>query len=389
MQSTISQAIFLLPLTVFCLLATYNFVVYRKITPRKRAASLNPQGVSLYVPVFNDQQIVQSLPYLAKLDYPTYQVKILDDSTDPKLISAIDKFVSKHNNFSVIRRTDRTGFKGGAIENALKNEEQPLICLLDCDFRPTTDFLKQIVSSIEAEKADVIQGYPRHVRGGRSLLGIFYRACQAGSIICLFGRNRLNLAPILYGSCFLMKTQTAQKVGFDSGSITEDINFCIRAYAAGNFKVAVCPDVYADGGCPATFRDYITQQLRWCEGTIRDVFTVNFKTVLRIKSVRKRLDLLINGLHYSSGFFLLWMIVALLFEAINPVVGLFVTVYTTLGFAYPLMLGASLEKYNWKMKIKTLLFGSVLVYVMCPFMTYGFLKGLTTKKATFKVTHKL
>lgn len=383
------QAIFVLPLAVFFALATYNFIIYRKITIKKTDKPLNAQGVSLYIPVFNDLQILESLPYLANIRYPNFNIKILDDSTDIKLKLAIDSFSLQHEKFSVIRRCDRTGFKGGAIEHALETEDQPLVCVLDCDFRPTEGFLTQIVSELEAEKVDVLQGYPRHVRGDSSFLGIFYRACSAGSIICLYGRSKLNLAPILYGSCFLIKTSIAKKVGFNNGSITEDINFSIRAYASGDFKLAVCPAVSADGGCPATFRDYITQQLRWCEGTIRDVFVVNPKAIGKIKSFKRRLDLVVNGLHYSSGFFLLWVFLALLFEAINPVVGIFFTVYTTLGFMYPLLLGASLEKYSWKSKFKAIAFGSVLIYVMCPIMAYGFLKGLTTTKATFKVTHKL
>lgn len=186
-----------------------------------------------------------------------------------------------------------------------------------------------------------------------------------------------------------MQTVKAEKIGFNNGSITEDINFSIRAYASGDFKMAVCPDVSADGGCPATFRDYINQQLRWCEGTIRDVFVVNRGAIGRIKSTRQRLDLVVNGVHYSSGFFLLWLFVALFFSAMDPLVGLFFSLYTTLGFVYPLLLGASLEGYNSKMTLKALLYGFVLIYIMCPIMAYGFFKGLATRKATFKVTHKL
>jgi cellulose synthase/poly-beta-1,6-N-acetylglucosamine synthase-like glycosyltransferase len=251
--------VFLPPVAVFFLLATYNFLVYRRPKKLEKLKPPNPQGVSVYVPVFNDQNVLGSLPLLAELDYPNFTIKILDDSTNEKLKKAIALFILSHHNFSVIRRLQRTGFKGGAIENALKDETQPFICILDCDFRPPKDFLANIVSAIEFENVDVLQGYQRHIRGSESFLGTFYRASSAGSILCLSGRDRLKLAPIFSGCCALIKTDTAKSIGFAGESVTEDLNFSIRAYAQGNFKVAVRHDVYADGSCPETFKDFVTQ----------------------------------------------------------------------------------------------------------------------------------
>src|SRR5665647_668553 len=232
MEQVLCQIIILLPLAVFCLLASYNFIVYRKILPPKKYGILNQRGVSVYVPVFNDFQILQSLPYLAALNYPDYHIKILDDSNDLELKKSIDEFILLEKNFSVVRRSSRLGFKGGAIENALKCEQRPLICVLDCDFQPPSDFLSKIVRSLESNKTGVVQGYPRHLRGSNTLLGNFYRASSAGSIICLNGRSRLHLAPIIYGSCFLMESDIAKQVGFNGKSVTEDINFSIRAHQA-------------------------------------------------------------------------------------------------------------------------------------------------------------
>lgn len=384
----VNAVIFLPPVAVFLLLATYNFFVYR--TPRKleKLKRPNPQGVSVYVPVYNDKNILGSLPLLAELDYPNFTIKILDDSTDEKLKKEIDLFVLSQHNFSVIRRLNRTGFKGGAIENALKDEMHPFICILDCDFRPPKDFLANIVSAIEYEHVDVLQGYQRHIRGSESFLGTFYRASSAGSILCLSGRDRLKLAPIFSGCCALISTDTAKRIGFAGESVTEDLNFSIRAYARGNFEVAVRHDVYADGSCPETFVDFVTQQLRWCEGTIRDIFRVNLLRIFRMKIIKQKADLLMQGLHFSSGFFMLWSLIASLLGQLPLVIGLFIAAYTGFGFAYPLLLGASLEKLSLKSRFEVLICGFVLIFVMCPIMTFGFLRGLIKAKGSFKVTLK-
>lgn len=389
------ELLLLPPFVVFTLLATYNLIVCRSPNAKSVGSkNVNPKRVSVYVPVFNDRSVLESVAALAKIHYPSYEVKILDDSTDESLSKAIRELIGKHPNFSVVARRGREGFKGGAINNALRSEKSEYVCILDCDFRPPRDFLAKLVEQLEQEGADIVQGYQRHSRGSERLFGLFYRAASATSISFLFGRYKFGLAPIFYGSCALIRTEVARKVGFNSGSFDEDLDFSVRAYSEGNLKCVVCPDIFADGACPKTFGAFVKQQIRWTELSIRNIFRRNFLRILTGKmSLRQKVDLYMQGLIFTPGFFLLWsllgtLIGVLFLDASWSISHLSPIAYFALGFAYPLWVGARFEGYGFKSRIKALLIGFLLIYVMCPVMSFAFLRGIFSKGGQFLVTAK-
>src|SRR3954454_16874849 len=105
-------------------------IIYLFLKHRRRATT--PAGhfeevpaVTMQLPVFNEVYVVERLlRSVSEIDYPKdrLHIQVLDDSTDDTrelTASCVTELQSRGFNVELIHRTDRTGFKAGALETGL------------------------------------------------------------------------------------------------------------------------------------------------------------------------------------------------------------------------------------------------------------------------------
>src|SRR5207244_2669872 len=132
------------------------FIIYLFLKNRKRAPV--PAGrfeqlpvVTVQLPIFNEVYVVERLlKSVSELDYPRdrLQIQVLDDSTDETREVTISRVRAlREHGFDVqlIHRTDRVGYKAGALELGLASARGEFVCILDADFVPQPELLKQTV----------------------------------------------------------------------------------------------------------------------------------------------------------------------------------------------------------------------------------------------------
>src|SRR3954464_4267646 len=104
----------------------YLFLKNRKHEPRPLGHFEQLPKVTVQLPIFNEIYVVQRLlRSVSELDYPRelLQIQVLDDSTDDtKELTArcVEELRGRGLNVELIQRTDRTGFKAGALETGLE-----------------------------------------------------------------------------------------------------------------------------------------------------------------------------------------------------------------------------------------------------------------------------
>lgn len=226
--------------------------------------------VSIHVALYNEQRVVDRLLRACTgLDYERYEVIVADDSTD-ETVAALERWRA-HPRVRVLHREDREGFKGGALQNALRHTDPraEYVIVLDADFVPTAglvfDFLAYFLGRPDPRLA-AVQGYQRHVlNSGENWVARGVRAEFAGSYVLerasqeLFGTMKM-----IAGSVYMIRADVLRTFGW-STSITEDWELTIRLYLAGH-KVLYTPYVEAPAECVASLRQLIRQRMRWAEG---------------------------------------------------------------------------------------------------------------------------
>jgi cellulose synthase/poly-beta-1,6-N-acetylglucosamine synthase-like glycosyltransferase len=132
--------------------------------------------VTVQLPVFNEMHVVERLlTSVSKLDYPRekLQIQLLDDSTDETTEIArmeIEKLQVRGFDAELIHRDDRTGFKAGALENGLDTAKGEYVFILDADFVPNPDVLRETIHYFTDDEIGLIQTRWGHLNRNYNLL---------------------------------------------------------------------------------------------------------------------------------------------------------------------------------------------------------------------------
>jgi len=141
----------------------YLFLKNRKREPVPAARFERLPVVTVQLPIFNEIYVAERLlRSVSQLDYPRdrLQIQVLDDSTDDtRKITADCAAELRERGFDVelIHRTDRTGFKAGALERGLATARGEFVCILDADFVPPPHLLRKTVDFFTDPKVGMIQ----------------------------------------------------------------------------------------------------------------------------------------------------------------------------------------------------------------------------------------
>jgi len=115
------------------------------------------------LPIYNEQYVVERLlEETVKMRYPRalLQIQVLDDSTDetqPFAERLCAEYADAGFPIQYIHRTNRHGFKAGALEHGLETATGEIVAIFDADFLPPVDFLERTVHFFADEKVGMVQ----------------------------------------------------------------------------------------------------------------------------------------------------------------------------------------------------------------------------------------
>ena len=149
---TILYTLSLLYLFLFSLGQLHLTHIYLKRKKNKKTEPVSIKFeplVTIQLPVYNEKYVVERLiEAVSKVDYPPekLEIQILDDSTD-ETSGIIYQKLEWLKNFGLdikhIHRSNRTGFKAGALKAGLHTARGEFIVIFDSDFIPAENFLKK------------------------------------------------------------------------------------------------------------------------------------------------------------------------------------------------------------------------------------------------------
>ena len=124
--------------------------------------------ITTQIPLYNELNVAERvIRAAAAMDYPAgkHEVQVLDDSTDETQLivdQVAEELRKAGKDISVVRRSDRVGYKAGALEEGTKWAKGEFLAVFDSDFVPQKDFLKRLVPFFLKRQ----QGWPRSSKMG-------------------------------------------------------------------------------------------------------------------------------------------------------------------------------------------------------------------------------
>jgi len=274
--------------------------------------------VTVQLPVYNEKYVVERLlKSVSQLDYPkeNLEIQVLDDSTDDSFQIAADKVAelqARGLDVKHIHRTDRSGFKAGALAEGLTQAKGELIAIFDADFLPNADFLKRLIPEFKDEKLGMVQSRWGHINRKYSLL----TDLQAFGLDAHFsveqgGRNAANHFINFNGTAGIWRKETIIDAGgWSADTLTEDLDLSYRAQLKG-WKFLFKEEVEAPAELPAEMNALKNQQYRWNKGAA-ECMRKNLPKVLASKNLSSSTKL--NAVFHlmNSSIFICVILLAIL-----------------------------------------------------------------------------
>ncbi|TDU42973.1 cellulose synthase/poly-beta-1,6-N-acetylglucosamine synthase-like glycosyltransferase [Gelidibacter sediminis] len=229
--------------------------------------------VTIQLPVYNEMYVMDRLlENIALIDYPKdkLEIQVLDDSTDETVESTfqhVQKLKASGLDIQHIRRTDRSGFKAGALKEGLKIAKGEFIAIFDADFLPKPNWLKQTIPYFKDEEIGVVQTRWGHINRNYSILTkIQAFALDAHFTLEQVGRNSKGHFINFNGTAGVWRKTCILDAGnWEGDTLTEDLDLSYRAQLK-NWKFKYLENVETPAELPVVISAARSQQFRWNKG---------------------------------------------------------------------------------------------------------------------------
>ena len=255
-----------------------DFWRYRKFVPEPmgKFAKKDLPVITVQLPLFNEVYVVERLvKAVTEIDYPRekFEIQVLDDSTDEtvKLAQAtVAKYSQQGFDIHYLHRSDRTGFKAGALEQGLKVAKGELLAIFDADFVPKPDCLRKLVDFFTDPLVGCAQMRWSHINGDYNLLTRLQTIMLDGHFVVeQTTRNRTGGFFNFNGTAGIWRRRAiALSGGWQHDTLTEDTDLSFRAQLMG-WKFVYLLDEEAPAEIPVEINAFKAQQRRWAKGVMQ------------------------------------------------------------------------------------------------------------------------
>jgi cellulose synthase/poly-beta-1,6-N-acetylglucosamine synthase-like glycosyltransferase len=238
------------------------------------AADADLPWVSLHVPAHNEppDMVKDTLRSLLRLDYPRYEIVVIDDNTDDEqLWRPVEEWCARHN-VKFAHLENLPGYKSGALNYALRrmtHEDAELVGVVDSDYQLEPGFLRRCAPPFADPWIGFVQS-PQDYRGwetARYYRRLYY-SYKYFFAVSQPSRNEHDGA-IFAGTMGLIRRVALDELGgWDEWCITEDAEVSLRLLRAGWHGLHV-DQTWGRGIMPLTFEALKGQRYRWCFGGIQ------------------------------------------------------------------------------------------------------------------------
>jgi exo-beta-1,3-glucanase (GH17 family)/cellulose synthase/poly-beta-1,6-N-acetylglucosamine synthase-like glycosyltransferase len=247
---------------------------WRRPFPQTASGDAPLPFVSIHVPAYNEppELLIETLDALAALDYPDYEVLVVDNNTkDPDVWRPVRSHCKALGpRFRFFHVDPLRGYKAGALNFALANtcREADVIAVVDADYLVYPDWLRDLIPAFNDSRVAIVQAPQDYRDGDASAFKAMCMAEYAGFFhIGMITRNERN-AIIQHGTMTMVRRGALEAAGgWAEWCITEDAELGLRLFEEGHEALYI-PRTYGRGLMPDSFADFRRQRFRWAFGAV-------------------------------------------------------------------------------------------------------------------------
>ena len=260
------------------LVMIYYYHKTQKVAARNATPYANEADwpvVTVQLPLYNEMYVVDRLvKSVCEIDYPKdkLEIQVLDDSTDETVEvtrKLVEEYAAKGFDIKHVHRTNRQGYKAGALKEGLVHARGEFIAIFDADFVPKRDFLKATLPHFRSSEVGMVQTRWEHLNEEYSFLTRAQALALDGHFVIEQQiRNKAGFFINFNGTAGVWRKATIEDAGnWHSDTLAEDLDLSYRAQLKG-WKFVFLNDVTSPAELPADINSLKTQQFRWTKGAV-------------------------------------------------------------------------------------------------------------------------
>lgn len=236
-------------------------------------------SVLVQLPIFNERYVVERvIDAAAALDYPAERllIQVLDDSTDDTAALAEARVAyhrSRGTRIDYLHRTERTGYKAGALAAGLAAAPGEFITLFDADFIPPPDFLRRLMPEFSSQsRLGMVQARWGHLNPAQNMVTHSMSLWFDGFFtVDQVARSGAGLFMNFNGSAGILRRACIEDAGgWQADTLVEDMDLSYRVQFKG-WRIKYRSDVRVPGELPVSIMALKQQQYRWAKGAAQVV----------------------------------------------------------------------------------------------------------------------
>jgi cellulose synthase/poly-beta-1,6-N-acetylglucosamine synthase-like glycosyltransferase len=253
----------------------YYYIKYRDVPPEPPGTLSTAPTVTIQLPLYNEFYVAERIIDAAcRIDYPRalLEIQVLDDSTDETadlVHERVETYRQLGYDIKHIRRSNRAGYKAGALKEGLESARGEFVAIFDADFIPKHDFLTLTLPYFSDEKVGMVQTRWEHLNHDYSYLTRVQALALDGHFVVEQNvRNKAGFFINFNGTGGIWRKSCIFDAGnWEADTLTEDLDLSYRAQLRGwNFKFLV--DVTSPAELPSEINALKSQQFRWTKGAV-------------------------------------------------------------------------------------------------------------------------
>ena len=265
------------------------------------------------IPAHNEEAVVANL--VESLKNQTYNKDlydiyvIADNCTDNTARVARDAGAIVYERFDETKKTKGYALNWFLQQKIKENAPYDAFFVFDADNIVDKNFIKNMNKKL-CQGEDVVQGY-RDIKNPSDNwitagYAIFYWQMHR---FYHLARYNIGLSPLLNGTGFMVKFDVIKPQGWDTETLTEDIEFSLKRIIKGK-KLGWATDAIVYDEQPTGFRQSWSQRSRWTVGHIQCIKKYTKDLAIAAKENKKMIN--IDGLFYIVGSIPMFVITMLL-----------------------------------------------------------------------------
>jgi cellulose synthase/poly-beta-1,6-N-acetylglucosamine synthase-like glycosyltransferase len=271
---------YFLLLLILSLYGCHRYEMIRRYMKHKRNIATEPASkfatlppVTIQLPLYNERYVVERLiEEVTKMDYPRHllQIQVLDDSTDdthPFTEALVREYRAAGIPVEYLHRSNRHGFKAGALQEGMRTATGEFIAIFDADFIPPRDFLMRTVHFFADPKVGVVQTRWSYLNSHYNLLTEVETMLLDGHFVIEHGaRAGSGLFFNFNGTAGILRAKMIEDAGgWQHDTLTEDSDLSYRAQLKG-WRFVYVPSIECPSELPVDTYGFQVQQSRWAKG---------------------------------------------------------------------------------------------------------------------------